>query len=166
MKSLFKKIIKEIVLFALMLFVVSNVISYLRAPKLQSTILPAIDTVMLDGSTFTSKEIRKKPLIIHFWATWCPVCKTEASTIQSISKTYEVLTIAVGSGTDEELRTFMDQNGYNFRVVNDNEGVLAEQFKVEVFPTTFIFDRDGKLKFTEVGYTTLLGFKGRLGVLK
>jgi thiol-disulfide isomerase/thioredoxin len=166
MKVSFKKLFKEAVIFGVMLFIASTLISYFRAPKLQSDILPDIDAVLIDGNKFVRQEAEGKPLIVHFWATWCPVCKTEASTIQSLSKTYQVLTVAVQSGSDEELRSYMDENGYDFSVVNDREGVLAERFNVEVFPTTFIYDSSGRLKFTEVGYTTLLGFKGRLGVLK
>jgi hypothetical protein len=60
----------------------------------------------------------------------------------------------------------MRENGYHFRVVNDAEGKWADIFHVEAFPTTFIFDSKGELQFTEVGYTTTLGLKGRLGVLK
>jgi thiol-disulfide isomerase/thioredoxin len=166
MKVTFKKLLKEVVLFAVILFVASNVISYFRAPKPQSNSLPDFDVVLMDGNDFNHQEAEGKPLIVHFWATWCPVCKTEASTIQSLSQTYQVLTIAVRSGSDGTLQNYMDENGYDFRVVNDREGVLAERFNVAVFPTTFIYDSSGRLKFTEVGYTTLLGFKGRLGVLK
>jgi thiol-disulfide isomerase/thioredoxin len=161
-----KKILKELVTFGVMLFVVSNVISYFRAPVLQSNDLPHIDVVLIDKKNFNDQESRGKPLVIHFWATWCPVCKTEASTIQSLSKRYQILTIAVQSGSDEELIAYMKKNGYDFRVINDSEGKWAKRFNIEVFPTTFIYDGNGKLNFTEVGYTTSLGFKSRLEVLK
>lgn len=166
MKIFLKKAVKEVVLFGVMLFIVSNVISYFRAPKFKSEDLLDIDVVLIDGNSFNLQESKGKPIIIHFWATWCPVCKTEASTIQSLSKSYQVLTVAVRSGSDGALRSYMDKNSYDFRVVNDSEGVLAARFNVEAFPTTFIYDSSGRLKFTEVGYTTLLGFKGRLKVLK
>ncbi len=40
-----------------------------------------------------------KPILLHFWATWCPTCKFEAPNIEKVSKDYEVITIAVQSGT-------------------------------------------------------------------
>lgn len=161
-----KKLLKEIVIFAVILFVISNVLSYLRSPELQSNDLPQIEEALIDGTFFKSRELEGKPLVVHFWATWCPTCKAEASNIQTISEEYEVLSIAVNSGSDDALKKYMTENGYQFRVLNDTQGKWAGIFHVEAFPTTFIFDSKGKLSFTEVGYTTTLGFIGRLRVLK
>lgn len=161
-----KKILKEVVIFAVMLFVISNVISYLRSPSLDSDKLPSIDVRLIDGTSFDSEKMAGKPLVVHFWATWCPTCKAEASNIESISKEYEVLTVAVKSGTDDKLQGYMEENGYHFPVLNDHHGQWAGQFKVEAYPTTFIYNSKGELKFTEVGYTTTLGLKGRIELLK
>ena len=166
MKLNVKKFLKEIVIFAVMLFVISNILSYLRSPELQSNRLPRIEAGLIDGTPFKSTQMEGKPLVVHFWATWCPTCKAEASNIEALSEEYEVVSIAVNSGSDEVLKRYMRENGYHFRVLNDAEGRWAEVFHVEVFPTTFIFDSKGELQFTEVGYTTTLGLKGRLGVLK
>ncbi|MBD3790925.1 MAG: protein disulfide oxidoreductase [Campylobacterales bacterium] len=161
-----KKILKEILVFAVMLFLISNILSYLRSPELTSSRLPTIEAMLVDGTVFSSREREGKPLVVHFWATWCPVCRAEASNIEAISEEYEVLTIAVNSGSDDTLRSYLSENGYRFRVLNDRAGEWAGRFHVEVFPTTLIFDSKGELRFTEVGYTTTLGLKGRLGVLK
>jgi thiol-disulfide isomerase/thioredoxin len=166
MKLKVKKVIREIVFFGAMMFVISNIISYLRSPELQSSQLPQIEAKLIDGSTFKSQDLKGKPLMIHFWATWCPTCKAEASNIEAISEEYEVLSIAVNSGSNDALERYMAENGYHFRLLNDTEGKWSAIFNVEVFPTTFIFDSKGELRFTEVGYTTTLGLKGRLGVLK
>ena len=155
-----KSIVKEIIIAALILFVVTNVLSYIREPTLESSALPDIKAVLLDGSKY---EVKKgKPLVVHFWATWCPTCKLEAPNIESISKEYEVLTIAVGSGKDIKVSTYMKERGLSFQVINDKEGEWAKQFKVEAYPTTFIYDSKGKLRFTEVGYTTTAGLFARL----
>jgi len=166
MSSKFKKILKEIVLFSVLLFIASNVLSYVRAPQLEHEELPKIEAMLITGKRFESKEFSGKPLVVHFWGTWCPVCKSEISNIQSISEKYEVLTIAVNSGSDAALQNYMKQNNYDFRVLNDAEGSLAEKYKVGIFPTTFIYDSDGKLKFTETGYTTRAGLLARLAFLK
>ena len=155
-----KSIVKEIIIAALILFVVTNVLSYIRKPTLESSALPDIKAVLLDGRKY---EVKKgKPLVVHFWATWCPTCKLEAPNIESISKEYEVLTIAVGSGKDIKVSTYMKERGLSFQVINDKEGEWAKQFKVEAYPTTFIYDSKGELRFTEVGYTTTAGLFARL----
>ena len=161
-----KKIVKEIVIALLMIFVVSNVMSYLRKPTLESNALPQIEVKLLDGSAFSSKAIEGKPIIIHFWATWCPTCKLEAGNIQSVSEKYTVLTIAVQSGDDRKIESYMKKNGLNFKVLNDVDGVWAKKFKVEAYPTTFIYDSKGELRFTEVGYTTTSGILARLKLIE
>ena len=143
--------------------ILTNIISYMRKPELVQTRLPNIEAVLLDGSQFKVEE--GKPLVIHFWATWCRTCKLEASNIERVSKKYEVLTIAVNSGDDKKIKTYLKERGLTFKVLNDSDGKWARQFKVEAFPTTFIYDGQGELRFTEVGYTTTAGLLARLGFL-
>ena len=159
-----KKILKELLIGALLLFILSNIISYIRKPELNSTHLPKIDVTLLDGSIF--KQVEGKPLVIHFWADWCRICKLEAQNIETLSKQYEVLTIAVKSGNSEKVKTYMKDRGLTFKVLNDVDGTWAKKFKVEMFPTTFIYDGNGELKFTEVGYTTTAGLLARLKLLE
>ena len=101
-------------------------------------------------------------MVVHFWAIWCPTCKLEAANIESISKNHEVITIAVGSGDNEKINAYMKNKGLSFKVINDNDGTWAKKFKVEAYPTTFIYDSKGKLRFTDVGYTTTAGLLARL----
>ena len=152
--------IKEITIILVLMFIMSNIISYIRAPDLGSSQLPKIEAKLVDGSTFSARK--GKPLIIHFWAISCPACKLEAPNIETVSRRYDVLTIAVNSGSDEEVQTYMQENGLHFKVLNDREGAWATEFKIEVFPTTFIYDAKRKLRFTEVGYTTTAGLLARL----
>jgi len=160
MKWNLKSFIKEILIGIILLFILTNIMSYLRKPELHSTQLPQIEVALSDGSTYSAKE--GKPLLIHFWATWCPTCKLEASNIESVSKEYEVLSIAVNSGDNAKIQAYMKSNDLTFRVVNDEEGTWARQFNVEAYPTTFIYDENRVLKFTEVGYTSTVGLFARI----
>ena len=155
-----KSTIKEITIILVLLFIMSNIISYIRAPDLGSSQLPQIDAKLVDGSTFSVEK--GKPLIIHFWTTSCPACKLEAPNIETVSKEYDVLTIAVNSGSNEEVKTYIQENELSFNVLNDVNGAWTTEFNIEVFPTTFIYDAQGKLRFTEVGYTTTAGLLARL----
>jgi thiol-disulfide isomerase/thioredoxin len=152
--------IKEITIALVLLFIVSQLISYIRAPELGSNQLPQIEATLVDGTPFSTRK--GKPLLIHFWTISCPACKLEAPNIQTISKEYDVLTIAVNSGSNEAIQTYMQEQGLDFKVLNDRGGVWSKKFKIEVFPTTFIYDGKGTLQFTEVGYTTTAGLLARL----
>lgn len=154
----------ELIKIVLLMFILSNIMSYLRSPELTSTQLPKIEAQLLDGSMFSVEE--GKPLLLHYWAVWCPTCKLEASNIEAVSKEYNVLTIAVNSGSDAKVRAYMQEHALNFKVINDKEGVWAKRFKVEAYPTTFIYDNKGELRFTEVGYTTTAGLLARLKMIE
>lgn len=153
---------KEIAITALLVLVLSNAISYLRSPDIQDKTLPQIDTLLIDQELYSSEDAKGKPLLIHFWATWCPTCKLEAGNIQSLSQSYNVLTVAVKSGSDEKIKNYLNEHSLEYKVINDAQGILSSQFKVSAFPTTFIYDKEGKLSFSEVGYTSTLGLYLRM----
>ncbi len=157
-----KNIVKELLIGAVLIFILTNIISYLRKPALDSDRLPQMKVRLLDGSTFCTTE--GKPLVIHFWASWCRVCKMEADNIERISKKYNVLTIAVNSGDNASVKAYMKKRDLTFKVLNDVDSTWAKKFKVEAFPTTFIYDSKGELKFTEVGYTTTAGLLTRISI--
>ena len=153
-----KKIVyytKEVVLFFLFITVFANAISLYKSQELNRESLSINKVKLLDGSIY---EVEKgKPILIHLWATWCPTCRVEASNIESLSKYYNVLTIAVKSGSDSEIETFLKENNLTFKTINDSNSKLATNFNIAAFPTTFIYNKDAELIFSEVGYTSRLG---------
>jgi len=160
MKAKLKKHIKEILSFTLILFITLNVVSYFRSSDLNKSNLKESSFILVDGSTYTIDKTR--PLLIHFWATWCPVCKIEASNIDKLSKNYNVLTIAVQEKSKEEIVNYMKENNLSYKVVDDHNGNLAREFNISVYPTSFIYNSYGELEFSEVGYTSTLGLKLRM----
>ena len=153
----FKKLLKEVVIFALLLFISSNALSYLKSQNLNDKKLPEFQATMIDNNEFNSLHVsHDKPLLIHFWATWCPTCKMENSTIDALSKKFDVVTIAVNSGSDAEVRAFLKEKNFSFKVINDTNATLAKLYQVEGFPTTFIYNKNRNLEFSEVGYSTYI----------
>ncbi|WP_121628848.1 redoxin domain-containing protein [Poseidonibacter antarcticus] len=164
MKDKIKKYIKEIIIFVFILAVAMNVLSYYRGLDLNKDKLNIQTFNLIDDSEYNI--LIDKPLIIHFWATWCPTCKLEASNIEKLSKDYEVITIAVQSGTNEEIQKYIKENDLSFRVVNDKEGFYSSKFNIKAFPTTLIYDKEQNLKFSEVGYTTTAGLYARMTLVE
>ena len=158
--SKIRSILKDIVIYGAVLILIANVVSYLRSPEMD--VKPEFTGRLIDGSMATLEEFSGKPLILHFWATWCPTCKLEAPAIESLSQDYQVMTVAVESGDDAEIGEFMQEKGYAFPVLNDNDGTIRRLFKVKAFPTTFILDKNGEIVFTEVGYTSNIGLRVRM----
>jgi thiol-disulfide isomerase/thioredoxin len=164
MKDKIKKYLKEGVIFVIMLTIAMNAISYYNSLDLNKDKLTISSFKLLDDSTYiVSKD---KTLLVHFWATWCPTCKLEASNIEKISQDYEVITIAVQSGTKEEIEKYLDEHNLSFKVVNDEDGFYSQKFNIKAFPTTLIYNKDKNLKFSEVGYTSTVGLYSRMMLSK
>ncbi len=159
-----KKILKEIISTLILFFIISTVINYIRKPDISEDIY-GYTLQDLKGSSIDFKNYKGKPLIVHFWATWCPTCKLEASNIESLSKEYNVVSIAVNSGSRDLIESFMSEHDLSYTVISDSSGALAKKFNIEAYPTTLIYDKDGVLKFTEVGYSTTVGLKARVEII-
>ena len=157
-----KKALKEIFSTLIIIFIMANIVSYFKSPTLESAQLPSIEKKLIDGSHYSTKEHKNKAVMIHIWATWCPVCKTEIGNIDTISNYFDVITIASKSGSDSDINSFLNERNLNFKVINDSDSSLAADFEVAAYPTTYIYDKNGKLSFTEVGYTSTLGLYLRL----
>jgi thiol-disulfide isomerase/thioredoxin len=164
MKEKIKKYTKEGLIFVVTLVIVMNALSYYRSLDLNKDKLDIDTFTLLDNTQYTISQ--DKPIVIHFWATWCPTCKFEASNIEKISKDYEVITIAVQSGTKEEIDKYMNENKLTFKVVNDEDAFFSQKFNIKAFPTTLIYDKEKNIKFTEVGYTTTAGLYSRMALIK
>ncbi len=160
MKEKIRKYLKECIIIVLMLIIAMNGISYYKALDLNKGRLDINTFTLLDGKTYNIPK--DKPILIHFWASWCPICKLEATNIEKISKEYEVITIAVQSGSKEEIQKYLKDNKLTFKVVNDEDGFYSQKFNIKGFPTTFIYNKDKKLRFSEVGYTSTIGLYIRM----
>lgn len=127
---------------------------------------PEFQANLLNDETYTLLADTRRPLLVHFWATWCPVCKLEQQGIQSISEDHPVITIAMQSGEAEEVIAYLRQENLQFPVINDPEGMLAQRFGVRAVPSSFIIDEDNTIVFRETGYTTGVGLRLRLWLAK
>ncbi|MFA5233890.1 MAG: protein disulfide oxidoreductase [Sulfurimonas sp.] len=155
MKDKAIKYIKEILLFVLVMTIFANALSLYRSNDLNKESLNISSVVLLNNTSYALPK--NEPILIYFWATWCPTCKAEAPNIQTISKSNNVLTIAIKSGNDLEIEEYLKSRNLNFRVLNDMDGRMANKLGVSVFPTTIIYDKNGEVFFSDVGYTTTLG---------
>jgi len=116
----------------------------------------------LDGAAVSLADYRGKPMILHFWATWCGVCRAEQGNIDAIAKDLPVLTIASQSGAEHEVASYVRDHAIAPRVLVDETNTLTKRFGVSAFPTTFVLDGKGEIRHVEVGYTTELGLRARM----
>ena len=156
-----KKVYRWIVELSIILIVLLAVRFWMQRDVVSGT-APNISAVTLKGQHFDLYKNKRRPILVHFWATWCPVCKLEQSNIENIAEDLPVITIAMQSGNNDELSQFMQAEKLSFAVINDENGALSRSYNIRGVPVSFIVNKDNKIKFVEVGYTTELGLRSRL----
>lgn len=138
-------------------------IRFWQQRDMASSAAPALQGVTLAGQPYTLPAHPDKPVLVHFWATWCGVCRAEEGSIAAIARDHpNAITVAVQSGAPDVVFRYMHQRGIEFPVVNDRDGALAAAWGVHGVPASFIIAPDGRIRFVEVGYTTGIGLKLRL----
>lgn len=106
----------------------------------------------LDGTPINLEKYQGETVFINFWATWCKPCLKEMPSIekaQHILQNENVVFLLASAETIEEIGTFRKLNTYPFNYVQIQN---SEELGIDGLPTTFIFDKEGKLVFSESGY--------------
>jgi thiol-disulfide isomerase/thioredoxin len=120
----------------------------------------AAPTVVLqsgDGARVDLSSYHGKVVLVDFWASWCPPCKTSFPALDALYREYapqglEVLAVNL----DERRRdadAFLDAHPHQLTVLFDPKGASPVAFGVKGMPSSFVIDRSGKIRFTHMGYS-------------
>ncbi|MGA3079918.1 MAG: TlpA disulfide reductase family protein [Terracidiphilus sp.] len=111
----------------------------------------------LDGKKVTLSQLRGKIVMVNFWATWCPPCRLEMPDLDLIYTHFQPQGLVVLAVTDESPFTagsFIAKANYHLPVLLDSDRKVHKMFHITGIPTTFIFDREGKLIGETIDQTT------------
>ena len=116
---------------------------------------PDFQLQSLDGQTISLGDLRGKPVLINFWATWCPPCRSEMPYIQEIYEEWTdkgllVLAINIGESAST-VEDFMQSNSLSFTVLLDTKQDIAQRYNITGIPTTFFIDKDGIIQDKVIG---------------
>lgn len=101
------------------------------------------------GEVISLEQYKGKPIILHFWATWCPYCKKLQPTLVELQKKYQAQGVELVSISFNEDEGALPQNeinrrGYSFLTAVMGEDV-AELYGVNGTPTTFFINRKNEI---------------------
>lgn len=110
----------------------------------------------LQGREHTLADYRGKVVLLNFWASWCPPCVREMPSMQRLNaalknRPFVIVTVNMDE-TREEITAFLQKLKIReFVVLMDRGGKVLQRWKVHVFPTSFVLDAKGKLRYAFAG---------------
>lgn len=118
---------------------------------------PDFTVEMLDGTRVTLADLRGKVVLLTFWTTWCPHCRTEMERIANevvpcfADRNFVLLPVSRGESR-EAVAAFCAERGYDFPVALDPEESVFGRYASEYVPRCFVVAADGRVAASTVGY--------------
>jgi len=119
---------------------------------------PAPDFTLesLEGKNIQLSGYKGQAVLLNFWATWCGPCKVEMPWFVELQKEYgpqglQIVGVAMDDSSKEDIAKFVKEMGVNYPILLGKEAVGDQYGGVNVLPTTFFIDRDGKIVAREFG---------------
>lgn len=127
-----------------------------------------ISGTTLTGTQFNLASYKGRPVVVNFFAEWCPPCNMEAPDLAKFAKAHpEVAFVGVDENDDlTKAQAFVQKYGLPYPIVYDPQGALGQRYNVQGIPTTFFLDANGVPRKTIVGATNLAGFEAGLASIE
>lgn len=147
-----KRLLSSVLLIGL--FLVGGCNSGAHPPRIGNA---APDFTITDAQrTVVLSQLRGKPVVLNFWATWCPPCVEEMPSLVKLQKQLgdKVTILAVSEDADDgAYKQFVRDHNVDLLTVRDTERKTNEIYGTFKFPETFIIDRNGKIVRKFIGAT-------------
>lgn len=127
-------------------------------PQESQSPIPALDFTLTDqfGNTHTLDQYKGKTILLNFWATWCGPCRSEMPDLQAVYEDYgnnekDLVVLGVAApnlgqeGSAEDITAFLEENGYTYPTLMNEDASLFYSYGISSFPTTFMIDKNGNV---------------------
>jgi thiol-disulfide isomerase/thioredoxin len=112
------------------------------------------DIALVDGRTLKARELTGRPVVVEFWASWCPFCAKQNPFIEKLNReagdSLRVLTFTIDK-TEQAARDYMAKHGYTFPAAMAGAQSEAWFGKRRGLPVVHVVDARGRIVFTEIG---------------
>lgn len=116
---------------------------------------PDFSLVDLNGDPIRLADLRGRPVIVNFWASWCVPCAEEFPLLRDAAQRHTddglVIVGIIYRDRSEAAREFMERNGATWPSAMDPDGRVAESYAVVGPPETFFIGRDGTVVARQLG---------------
>jgi peroxiredoxin len=120
---------------------------------------PDYTVVTLDGDTLRAADLHGQVVVLNFWATWCPPCRIEMPSLQSLHEDRAadgvvVIGLSTDVGSEAPIREFVTERDFTFPIGRATQSHRSAFGGIPGIPTTFLIDRSGVVRHRVVGYFT------------
>jgi cytochrome c biogenesis protein CcmG, thiol:disulfide interchange protein DsbE len=116
---------------------------------------PEIDLLTIDGEPVKLSELRGQPVLVNFWATWCPPCREEFPLMASAYAKHETDGLEILGVMHQDLadgaRAFAQDTGATWPILADPEDTAYQDYLVVGLPTSFFIDAEGIVRAFSLG---------------
>jgi thiol-disulfide isomerase/thioredoxin len=132
--------------------------------KNNNQVAPDFTLKNIDGEEVSLSDYIGKPVVLNFWASWCPPCQEEMPNFNELSQQYEktgevaFLMVNLTDGGRETIETatgYLNDNDYKMNVIFDVDGQAAKSYNITSIPATFFIDSKGYINNSSVGSLTM-----------
>jgi len=118
---------------------------------------PPIELKTLDGQPFRLEQLRGKVVLVNFWATWCEPCVEEMPSMQKLRQRlagapFEIVAVNHQEG-EARIRSFLKKVPLDFPIVRDTDGDVTRVWQTRIFPSSYLVDAEGKIRYVMAGAT-------------
>jgi peroxiredoxin len=122
----------------------------------QGNIAPDFELETVGGETVKLSDFRGEKVLLNFWATWCPPCRAEMPDMQKFhEKNEDGVILAVNlretENSSRNVYEFLEEYGITFQVLSDAETKVANTYKAQALPTSYLIDTEGKIQNVAIG---------------
>lgn len=115
------------------------------------TKVPPLPMTKLDGGADALENYRGLPVLLVFWATWCPTCTNEMPHLEDLHLEYasqglKLLCVNASNEKLQKLKDFVEWKGYTMPVFGQYTGAATRDFLINNIPTLYFVGRDGVIQ--------------------
>jgi peroxiredoxin len=123
---------------------------------LEKRAAPDLQLKDVDGNMDRLHDFKGKVVLLNFWATWCPSCRFEMPSMETLHKELSsrglaVVAVALQDST-EDVRAFYNEYHLSFPALLDHDAAASDVYEVWSLPTTFVIGKQGFIVGKVVGY--------------
>lgn len=153
---------KKLIQLVLMMFVALSLTAQDKPAREDLKLGSQMPAFTLDSEVYgkvTPADLKGKVVLVNLFATWCPPCQKELAEVKDIlwpkykdNKNFKMLVIG-REHTDADLTKYNEKKGFTFPHYPDPKREVFSLFADQTIPRSYLYDKNGKLIWSAIGYT-------------